>query len=308
MALSGAIFSDGTNQRIARANIALCDEGGIVLQESPADDGEFSFKGLQPARYILKVQATGFESVGLHIDLTSTSQRGLSVMLKPARISQPPASQGQTISAHELAMPESSRDLFALGKKKLYTEKNAQAALKDFQSSLQKSPQFYEAHYQAGMAYLFLQSPAEAEKEFRKSVHLSQEQYPDADIALGTILLERGESQEGETLLRQGLALNPRSWQGQYALGKMELSRDHEDVALALAQQAAAIAPNQPVVYRLLAVIHLRQKNYAALLADLDAYLQLDPDSPAGLRAKDLRAQVEKQVGTASAATVSAKE
>jgi tetratricopeptide (TPR) repeat protein len=308
MALSGAIFSDGTNQRIARANIALCDEGGIVLQESPADDGEFSFKGLQPARYILKVQASGFESVGLHIDLTSTSQRGLSVMLKPARISQPPASQGQTISAHELAMPESSRDLFALGKKKLYTEKNAQAALKDFQSSLQKSPQFYEAHYQAGMAYLFLQSPAEAEKEFRKSVHLSQEQYPDADIALGTILLERGESQEGETLLRQGLALNPRSWQGQYALGKMELSRDHEDVALALAQQAAAIAPNQPVVYRLLAVIHLRQKNYAALLADLDAYLQLDPDSPAGLRAKDLRAQVEKQVGTASAATVSAKE
>jgi tetratricopeptide (TPR) repeat protein len=286
----------------------LCDEGGIVLQESPADDGEFSFKGLQPARYILKVQASGFESVGLHIDLTSTSQRGLSVMLKPARISQPPASQGQTISAHELAMPESSRDLFALGKKKLYTEKNAQAALKDFQSSLQKSPQFYEAHYQAGMAYLFLQSPAEAEKEFRKSVHLSQEQYPDADIALGTILLERGESQEGETLLRQGLALNPRSWQGQYALGKMELSRDHEDVALALAQQAAAIAPNQPVVYRLLAVIHLRQKNYAALLADLDAYLQLDPDSPAGLRAKDLRAQVEKQVGTASAATVSAKE
>jgi tetratricopeptide (TPR) repeat protein len=308
MALTGTIFSDGTNQRIARASIALCDEGWIVLQESPADDGEFSFKGLQPARYILKVQATGFDPVGLHIDLTSTSQRGLSVMLKPARISQPPASQGQTISAHELAMAETSRDLLASGKKKLYTEKNAEAALKDFQSSLQKSPQFYEAHYQAGMAYLFLQSPAEAEKEFRKSVHLSQEQYPDADIALGTILLERGETKEGETLLREGLVLNPRSWQGQYALGKMELSRDHEDVALALARQAAALAPNQPVVYRLLAVIHLRQKNYAALLADLDAYLQLDPDSPAGLRAKDLRAQVEKQVGTASGATVSAKE
>ena len=308
VALTGTIFSDGTNQRIARASIALCDAGGIVLQESPADDGEFSFKGLQPAHYILKVQAAGFDSVGLHIDLTSTSQRGLSVMLKPARNSQPPASQGQTISAHELAMAESSRDLLASGKKKLYTEKNAEAALKDFQSSLQKSPQFYEAHYQAGMAYLFLQSPAEAEKEFRKSAHLSQEQYPDADIALGTILLERGETKEGERLLREGLALNPRSWQGQYALGKMELSRDHEDVALALAQQAAALAPNQPVVYRLLAVIHLRQKNYAALLADLDAYLQLDPDSPAGLRAKDLRAQVEKQVGTASGPTVSAKE
>jgi len=54
--------------------------------------------------------------------------------------------------------------------------------LKDFQSSLQKSPQFYEAHYQAGMAYLFLQSPAEAEKEFRKSV-TSAKTISGADIA-----------------------------------------------------------------------------------------------------------------------------
>ena len=308
VALTGSVFSDGTNQRIARASIALCDEGGIVLQELLPDDGEFSFQSLQTARYILKVQAAGFDSVELHIDLTSTSQRGLSVMLKPARKSRPASSQGQAISAHELAMPELSRDLLASGKKKLYTEKNAEAALKDFQSSLQKSPQFYEAHYQAGMAYLFLQSPAEAEKEFRKSVDLSQKQYPDADIALGTLLLDRGETKEGETLLREGLVLNPRSWQGQYALGKMELSRGHEDVALAMARLAAALAPNQPIVYRLLAVIHLRQKNYAALLTDLDAYLQLDPDSPAGLRAKELRAQAEKQVGAASEPTISAKK
>ena len=296
VALAGTVFSDGTSQRIAHARIALCDNGGIVLQQSPADDGEFSFQDLQPAHYILKVQATGFDAVGLHIDLTSASLRGLSVMLKPARISQSPASQGQTISAHELAMPQSSRDLLASGKKKLYTENNAEAALQDFQSSLRKSPQFYEAHYQAGMAYLFLQNPGEAEQQFRKSVDLSQKQYPDADIALGTVLLERGEAHEGETLLRQGLVLNPHSWKGQYALGKMELTRGREDVALAAAQQAAALAPNQPVVYRLLAVIHLSQKNYAALLSDLDAYLQLDPESPAGLRVKELHDQVEKQI------------
>ncbi len=308
VALTGSIFSDGTNQRIARASIALCDDGGIVLRESPTDDGEFSFQGLQPAHYILKVQATGFDSAELHIDLSFTSQRGLSVMLKPARISQAPAARGQTISAHELAMAESSRNLLASGKKKLYSEKNAEAALKDFQSSIQKSPQFYEAHYQAGMAYLSLKNPAEAENEFRKSVDLSKKQYPDADIALGTVLVERGESREGEPLLREGLALNPRSWQGQYALGKMELTRGHGGPALAAAQQAAALAPNQPVVYRLLAGIHLRQKNFAALLTDLDAYLQLDPDSPAGLRAKELRAQVENQVGAASAPTISAKK
>jgi len=85
-------------------------------------------------------------------------------MLKSARISSA-ASQGQQFCPRT-SHAESSRDLLASGKKKLYAEKNAEAALKDFQSSLQKSPQFYEAHYQAGMAYLFLQSPAEAEKSF----------------------------------------------------------------------------------------------------------------------------------------------
>ena len=306
--LTGTIFSDATNQRVARASIALCDDAGIVLQQSSADDGEFSFQGLQPAHYILKVQATGFDSADLHIDLTSSSRRGLSVMLKPARIALQPASQGQTISAHELAMPECSRDLLASGKKKLYTEKNARAALKDFQSAVRKAPDFYEAYYQAGRAYFSLKDPAEAEKQFRKSVDLSQKQYPDADIALGIVLLERGEAQEGETLLRGGLALKPHSWQGQYALGEMELTRGHEEQALAAAQQAASLAPNQPIVHRLLAVIHLRQKNYPALLTDLDAYLQLDPDSPAGLRAKELRVQAEKHIVNSAGTTVSASK
>jgi len=50
------------------------------------------------------------------------------------------------------------------------------------------------------------------------------------------------------------------------------------------------------MVYRLLAVAHLQDKNYNALKADLDNYIRLDPDSPAGVRAKELRAQVEKQL------------
>jgi len=251
------------------------------------------------------VQADGFQSAELHLDLSFASQLGLSVMLKPVRIAQQPASDGQTISAHELAMPQSSRDLLASGKKKLYTEKNAQAALKDFQSAMRKAPTFYEAYYQVGVAYLALQNPTEAEKQFRKSVDLSQKQYPEADIALGTLLLERGEAHQGEMLLREGLALKPHSWQGQYALGEMELTRGHEEPALAAAQQAASLAPRQPVVFRLLAVIHLRQKNYPALLADLDAYLQLDPDSPAGKRAKELRAQAERQILNSPEAAVS---
>jgi Flp pilus assembly protein TadD len=307
VSLSGTVTADGNNVRIAGATVALCDAGGAALQEITADDsGAFSFQGLRPGQYSLEVQATGFQPVELHIDLSSASQHGLSVAMRPLESVQT-HSAGKIISAHELAMPEPSRELLDRGIKKLYSEKNREAALQDFQFAIKTSPDFYEAYYQAGMAYLSLQNSAEAERHFRKSVELSHKRYPDANIALGSLLLQRGEKAEGESLLREGLAGNPRSWPGQFALGEFEMNRGHVEPALAAAERAAKLAPNQPIVYRLLAVIHMRQRNYSALLADLDAYLLLDPDSAAGKRAKELRAQTEKQVANAEA-TVSARQ
>jgi tetratricopeptide (TPR) repeat protein len=307
-ALTGTVFTDGTNQRIPSANLILCDDGGTPLQESSADNsGEFSFQGLRPGRYVLRVHASGFQDAELHIDLSFTSDRGLSVSLKPARTTSPPPPGTSTVSAHELAMPEAARNRLASGLTKLYRDKNPQGALLDFQSAAGQAPAFYEAFYQCGMAYLALQNPTEAEKQFRKSAELSQKKYADANIALGTVLIHRNEFREGEPLLRQGLAANPRSWTGQFELGELELSRGHLEPALAAAQTAAQLAPQQAVVYRLLAAIHLRQKNYPALITALDSYIELDPHSPAGLRAKELRTQAEKQMANSPDAALAVK-
>ena len=69
--------------------------------------------------------------------------------------------------------------------------------------------------------------------------------------------------------------------------------RDAQDSA----EHAQLLAPGTAIVYRLLANIHLQQKDYAALLQDIDEYLRLDPESPAGLRAKELRAQITAENG-----------
>jgi tetratricopeptide (TPR) repeat protein len=138
-------------------------------------------------------------------------------------------------------------------------------------------------------------------------VQLSDKKYADADIALGTILLHRNEQSEGEPLLRLGLASNPHSWPGQVELGELELSRGHLEPALAAAQTAAQLAPQQPIVYRLLSVIHLREKNYAALISALDSYIALDPSSPAGIRAKELRAQAQKELDNSAQSAAAVK-
>jgi hypothetical protein len=72
--------------------------------------------------------------------------------------------------------------------------------------------------------------------------------------------------------LRLGLASNPRSWPGQFELGKLELSA---------AENAKVLAPGQAVVYWLLAAIHLRQQNYPPLTIPVFHWIWIAPQLPA---------------------------
>jgi len=301
--LAGTVFTASGDRRVDNATVTLCDDQGSRLEETTTEDaGAFSFPAIRPARYLLRVRAEGFETTELRVDLSLGAQRGLSIALKPLPRQDAPPDRA-SVSAHELSMPEAARELMSSGMNKLFKEKDPQAALIDFQSATAKAPGFYEAYFQCALALLALHKESDAEAQFRKSIEVSHQKYPDAIIALATLLLRRQQGGEGEALLLQGLAMNPQSWPGQIELGKLELARGHIDAALAAAETAESLAPLQPMVYRLLTAVHLQQKNYPAAVTDLDNYIRLDPDSPAGVRAKELRAQVERQLpaGTAVA-------
>ena len=301
--LAGTVFADVGDRRIANAAVVLFDGEGTRLQETVSGDaGEFSFHGLRAARYVLKVHAEGFETAETGVDLTLNSVHGLSIALKVLRQPGSAIPDRPSISAHELSMPEPARELMSSGLNKLYAQNNPQGAMNDFQAAIAKEPGFYEAIFYCGLADLAMHKEADAETQFRKSFEVSQKKYGDAEIALATLLLRKGQTAEGETLLRQGLLLNPHSWPGQVELGKLELARGHIEAALAAAEIAESLAPGQPMVYRLLTAIHLQQKNYTAAISDLDSYIRLDPDSPAGQRAKELRAQAAQQLSAAASA------
>jgi len=297
--LNGVVYSEATNQRVPRASVWLCDDGGNRLLEAvTSENGEFSFPGLHAGAYILKITAPGFVPLEMNVDVNFGTEHGISIFLKSAGKSPKDQPADQSISAHELAIPAAARKLMDSGKKKLYAGNNAEAALHEFEAAVAKAPDYYEAYYQMGMACLSLQKPADAEKYLRTSVSLSNQTYPEAVLALAILLLGRHDSADGEPLLRRGLELNPNSWVGYYELGKLELYRMHLQPALDAAKTAESLAPQQPKVYRLLSLIHLRQKNYQAAVADLDAYIRLDPDSPEGQTAKQIRADTQRQLET----------
>lgn len=296
--LSGTVLSIPGNRPIEHAMVRLTDPGGNLIQLGATNDsGDFGFRDIIRGVYILEVDAMGYQVRQIHVDLSFMSEKGITVELIPEKKDTPEAAPaGKIVSAHEMSMPQTARGLVSSGREKLYTERKPQESLGDFERAVGRAPDYYEAYYEMGMAQVQLGRMQDAEKSFRKSVEVSGDKFGDADIGLGTLLFEKGSTKEGEQELRHGVELNPNAWLGHYELGKIELSENRLNDARKSAEQAKSLAPNTPIIYRLLANIDMKRKDDPALLQDLDTYIQLDPDSPAGIRAKELRAQVLQRI------------
>ncbi len=273
--LFGNVYSESTNQRIMHASVRLCDAGGTRLQDSITNDsGGFAFAGIPTGSYIVKVSASGYAPSDTEVTVDFGTGHGVTIFLRLEGRKSSHTAGTAAISEHELSMPEGARKSMEAGQKKLYAEKNPTTALRDFQAAVAKSPDYYEAFYQMGLTYLALQNGAEAERSLQTAVTLSQEKFADADLALASLLLTRHDSARGEPLLLHGLDLKPDSWSGYFQLGKLELYRNHLDAARQAAEKAQSLAPEEAMTYRLLSLIHMRQKNDPATLADLDALSQ----------------------------------
>lgn len=295
--LTGTIFAEGKSAPVPQATVQLCDSGGIQLAVTVTNDsGEFFFRYIDRNTYILKIDANGFQSQEAHVDLSFGSERGMSVFLKPTSAPAPAGGSASAVSAHEMSMPKEARDLMALGMKKIYQDKDPKGGLADLERATEIAPGYYEAYYQIAMAQLAANDNDDAEKAFRKSIEVSGDKYGEADIGLGTLMLNKGDNNGGEITIRHGIQLSPNFWFGYYELGRALLNKNDVAGAEKAGLQARSLAPDAPLVYRILANVHLSEKNYPALLDDLDSYIKLDPDSPAGQRAKEMRTQVAQKI------------
>jgi Flp pilus assembly protein TadD len=295
--VDGFVYAANGGQRPDPVTVNLCDSHGVVIQQGgTTSGGRFYFKGLREAEYVLKISADSYKPQEVHVDLQFGNVHGTIVYLQPLSSdpAKPPDVAG--ISSHELSMPEPAHELLIAGRTKLYRENKAQEALDDFVRAQQKAAGFYELDYEIGMAYLNLGQKTKAQDSFEKAIAMSKDTYGDPQIAVGTLLVDQGDQVEGEKKIRRGIQLNPGLWMGYYQLARIELMRGELEGAEKDAEQSRSLAPKAAINYQLLSIIHLRQKKYPQLLQDIDAYLLLDPSSPAAQRARAVRDQVAQDI------------
>ena len=264
--------------------------------------GDFGFAGLPQGTYILTVEETGYDTIHETVRIGLGDASGLTLYLK--RSGAGAAGQnGSLVSARELGIPPKARKEYEKGQKSKLKEKDPTRSLAHFQRAVAEFPSYYEAYLQMGIAYQQLGQKAEAEKAIRESIELSGESFADADFALSELLDEQERYSDAEKAARQGLLMKPNSWAGQYVLGWALLGSNQLKEAEESAQKALLLNQDFAKAHLLLASIHIRTRNAASLLKDLDAYLALEPNGASSAEINQFRDAVQHNldVGTRSA-------
>ena len=289
--ISGRAYDEQTQQILSRVEVTLRGASGVMQAQMVTNEsGRFNFDNLAHGSYEIEARMTGYEPSNTAVSVGRGENQGMAIYLKRSPTSQDPPN-ASTVSAHELSMPKKARDLMFSGKQKAFYGKNLDGGLKDFHDAIAIAPDYYEAYYQIGMTYLELAKRDDAENNFRKSMELSKDTYGEPVIGMGTILVDKGDNAGGGKMIRRGLELSPNFWLGYYELGRACLAENNLADAEKAGEQARSLMPHAAIIYRLLANVHMREKDYPALLEDIDAYLKIDPTSPAGAHAKEMRAE-----------------
>ena len=121
-------------------------------------------------------------------------------------------------------------------------------AISLFHRATELQPTLVKAHYDAGMAYLRSDRPAQAQEEFESELVLAPDDV-NAKYNLAFTLIQQSEHDRAKQLLQQVTTSDPSQADAQYQLGKMLLDDgDAKDAVLHL-ELAAKNAPNKDYIH-----------------------------------------------------------
>jgi tetratricopeptide (TPR) repeat protein len=200
-----------------------------------------------------------------------------------------------TVSVRQLRIPDRAKFAFNKGTQKL-AAKDYAGSIAEFQKAIAAYDDFYEAYYKIGIANLEMQSCEAAEAAFRRSIALSESKYTPPLFGMGLALASQKQYADAESYIRAGLQLEPTSPSGLLALGWVLYSAQRVVEAEKAARDAVLYNPNLAMAHLLLAQIHRRQNNSAAMVGDLDAYLRLDPDSSRSRALRSTRDEAQQSL------------
>lgn len=164
--------------------------------------------------------------------------------------------------------------------KALVQEGNPLGAVVLFNSALEKDPNYVEARYQLGLAYLKGGKLDKAEKELQK-VRLQDPGNGEVILDMASLYLANQKIDEAEGELRQYLEKHPKSSRSQEFLGRVKAVRGDLPAAEELFKEAAALDADNAEVRLALAQLYLQLDWTDQARSELSGVIKAFPDRKA---------------------------
>jgi len=298
-AIDGKITNESDHTPIQGIAVRLSTFTGELVATAYSDSyGNFSFAALAGADYKLTIKAEGYEEVQQEARLTTISVLTASIALhKTAGLKPDLATTGNAVSARELNLPAKAQDALAKGKERLYQKHDPAGSLPYFRKLLDISPGFYDGYYLEGIAYTQQGQLNEAESAFHKAIEGSEHHFAEPCFALASLLTDKKQYAGAEQLSHEGILADSDAWRGYYELARALLGQSKFAEAETNGMEARKRKTDFPGLYLILANIHMQLHKNEAVLEDVNAYLNLEPDGPASAQARTIKTQMEHALG-----------
>lgn len=292
VALSGQVVTY-TGQTIwSGVMITLETEWGERAAQTPPNSaGRFDIAGLKKLRYRLIVTAEGFETWQQDVDLGhGANQYTVRITLTPLNKVKETAASAPALTDDQA--PKSARKEYEKGLRAL-AARQLDEARTHLEKALAEFPCYARAQTDLAVVLTERRELPGAEAALHKAVQCDPG-FPDAYTQLGQLLNAEKKFAESADLLQDGLRRSPGAWQFYYQLATAHFGLKQYGQAEEEYLKVQSLNPNAPAdLHVKLADVYLKENAYDKAYAQMQAYLQAEPEGRFATKIKAVMRQME---------------
>jgi tetratricopeptide (TPR) repeat protein len=269
--------------------------GGVTFTATLQDHTPADFQGLPLGDYLVEVNAPGFLPATEEAQVQfAGSLSHVLIYLRPASLAEPAAPSGLA------PVPKKARKAMHKAAKALEKD-DLNQAFRHMADAEKAAPNHPEVHYHLGLLCLRRGDPITARVHFERAVALHPQDVP-ALTALGGLLFQQGEVEQGIVAIERALAVDGGSAGNHAVLARAFLQRKEFQKAAFHARQAVELSEGKRPEFRLLlSRIYAKQGDNEKTAQLLVAFLQDFPNHPDAGAVRDALATIRQQAHRAAA-------
>jgi tetratricopeptide (TPR) repeat protein len=262
---------------------------GGILDQMPTDGrGRFRFTNLQRGYYTVFVNAPGYRQVQQQADLQVVVKLYLVFELIPDKLN----ITTPDTPVIDARVPLEAREEFIKGRAAFLDEK-VKEALPHLKRAIELYPDFFEAHYLLGTAYVKELRWEDAEAALRRALEIKPESTA-VIFSLGEVYRRQKRYADAEKLLEDGLKLEENSWQGHFTLAHVYWDKAEIIKAAPHVGRTLQLKSDFADAHLLAGNIFLRLNMLDRAVVEYDEYLRLAPKSEAAEQTRQLVLKIRK--------------